>query len=198
MNRNAEIKPVLVALSAPSGAGKSTICQMLVERNPDFVISVSATTRKKRPNEIDGVHYYFLEKPEFERLIRENAFLEYEEVHGNYYGTLREKLDELRAAGKTVLFDIDVNGALNIKKADPRALLIFIKPPSLEELRRRLQARGTDSPAEIEKRLTRLELEYQKSELFDKIVINDDLETAVLEVENLIRTHQRECADVSD
>ncbi|GAB4329330.1 MAG: guanylate kinase [Calditrichia bacterium] len=192
------MRSVLVALSAPSGAGKSTICQMLVERNPDFVISVSATTRKKRPNEIDGVHYYFLEKPEFERLIQENAFLEYEEVHGNYYGTLREKLDELRAAGKTVLFDIDVNGALNIKKADPRALLIFIKPPSLEELRRRLQARGTDSPAEIEKRLTRLELEYQKSEFFDKIVINDDLETAVLEVENLIRTHQKESADVSD
>lgn len=198
MNRKAEMRSVLVALSAPSGAGKSTICQMLVERNPDFVISVSATTRKKRPNEIDGVHYYFLEKPEFERLIQENAFLEYEEVHGNYYGTLREKLDELRAAGKTVLFDIDVNGALNIKKADPRALLIFIKPPSLEELRRRLQARGTDSPAEIEKRLTRLELEYQKSEFFDKIVINDDLETAVLEVENLIRTHQKESADVSD
>ena len=121
--------PQLVVLSAPSGAGKTTICKKLVERNPDFRISVSATTRPPRPGEVDGVDYYFISPEQFQQKIARGEFLEYENVHGNYYGTLRETVEELLDNGFTVLFDIDVNGALKIKQQYPDAILIFIRPP---------------------------------------------------------------------
>ncbi|MCB0306191.1 MAG: guanylate kinase [Calditrichaeota bacterium] len=182
-------KPLLVALSAPSGAGKSTICKLLVERHPQFVISVSATTRPPRQYEREGVHYYFLGKGAFFEKVQQGDFLEYEEVHGNYYGTLKSVVDDLRRQGRSVLFDIDVNGALNIKQHDPEAILIFIRPPSVAELRRRLLGRKSENTASIEKRLERLPREYARAESFDYNIVNDDLERAVREIETIIRNH---------
>ncbi len=188
MNRKGN--PQLVVLSAPSGAGKTTICKRLVERNPDFRISISATTRPPRPGEQDGVDYYFISMEEFQERIQKGEFLEYEQVHGNYYGTLREKVEALLDAGYTVLFDIDVNGALKIKQQFPEAILIFIRPPSLEELKRRLRNRKTEKPEEIEKRLQRLPEEYQKAVFFDYEVVNDNLLKTLLTIEKIIRTKQ--------
>jgi guanylate kinase len=183
-------KGKLVALSAPSGAGKSTIAKFLLERNPDFKLSISATTRPPRFTETHGVDYYFMSKEEFLKRVERGEFLEYEEVHGNYYGTLKATIDELLSQGATVILDIDVNGALNIKKHYPDALLIFIKPPSIEELRRRLMSRKTETPESIEKRLQRLPLEYEKAEKFDVQVINDNLEETIQKIEEIIKNHQ--------
>ncbi len=198
MNTKHHNPPLLVAFSAPSGAGKTTICKKLVERHPDFKISVSATTRPPRPREQDGVDYYFLSEEEFRNHIKNNNFLEYENVHGHWYGTLRSKVQELLDQGYTVLFDIDVNGALNIKKQFPEAVLIFIKPPSLEELRRRLLKRHTDDEKEIEKRLQRLQFEYEKARFFDYIVVNDDLDETIRRIEEIIERHREKARHVSD
>lgn len=191
-------KPQLVVLSAPSGAGKTTICKLLEQRNPDFKISISATTRPPRPNETNGVDYYFMSEEEFKRHIANHDFLEHEEVHGYHYGTLKSKVKELLDAGYTVLFDIDVNGALHIKSQFPQAILIFVRPPSLEELRRRLRQRKTDDEAEIEKRLQRLPEEYAKSVYFDYDIVNQDLEKTVERIEAIIRKHQERDYYVSD
>ncbi len=198
MNKRTQPKPLLIAFSAPSGAGKTTICKKLVQRHPDFKISVSATTRPPRPNEQDGVDYFFMSEEEFRKHIENKNFLEYENVHGHYYGTLRSKVEELLSQGYTVLFDIDVNGALNIKKQFPEAILIFIKPPSIEELRRRLRKRHTDDEAEIEKRLQRLQFEYERAKLFDYIVVNDNLERTIRQIEEIIETHRSGKSHVSN
>ncbi len=189
--------PQLVVLSAPSGAGKTTIARMLAERNPDFRISISATTRKPRFNEKDGVDYHFISEKEFQERVRKGDFLEYEQVHGYYYGTLKSAVEELLRQGYTVIFDIDVNGALNIKKHFPNAILIFIRPPSLEELKRRLRKRQTDDPKEIEKRLKRLPEEYAKAVFFDYDVVNNDLEETVEKITHIIRHHQEKETHVS-
>ncbi len=180
----------LVALSAPSGAGKSTICHYLLARNPEFRLSISATTRPRRKNEADGVHYFFLSPEAFEAKIKAGEFLEFEKVHGNFYGTLKSTVDTFLREGRTVLFDIDVNGALNIKSHFPDALLIFIKPPSMDELARRLKNRKTEDRATIARRLKRLPKEYAKAELFDAQVVNDDLFRAIKEIEQIILAHQ--------
>lgn len=193
-----QIKPQLVVLSAPSGAGKTTICKMLEQKNQDFKISVSATTRPARFNEKDGVHYYFLTREEFFNRVKQGDFLEYEEVHGNYYGTLKSRVKALLNDGYTVLFDIDVNGALNIKKHFPHAILVFIRPPSMEELRRRLHGRKTDDEKEIEKRLERLPQEYSKAVFFDYDIVNSHVEDTVAHIEEIIREHQRRDSYVSD
>ncbi len=181
-----KFKADLIAFSAPSGAGKTTIVRKLAQKYPQMVISISATTRAKRPNERDGNDYFFLTHSEFEQAIKRDAFLEYEEVFGNYYGTLKSTVEDFRRQGKIVLFDIDVHGALAIKKHDPEALLIFIKPPSKEELIRRLKGRKSESEESIKKRLERLEYEFEKAGEFDHIIVNDDLETAFREIESLI------------
>jgi len=175
-----------IVFSAPSGGGKTTIARTLEQKYDRLIISVSATTRPRRPNEQDGVDYYFLSSREFEEAIRQGRFLEYEQVHGYYYGTLKEKVDEAVRAGKTVLFDIDVNGALSIKKHYPQALLIFIKPPSKEVLIERLKKRRSENEETIRKRLKRMEYEYALAGRFDHIVINDDLQRAINEIERLI------------
>ncbi len=181
--------PKLIVVSAPSGGGKTTICHKLSERNPNFRFSVSATTRPRRPGEKDGVDYFFLSREEFERKIRNDEFLEYEEVFGNLYGTLKSYVRQLLREGHSVLLDIDVKGALQIKSKFPQAVLIFILPPSTEELRKRLLGRKTDDPKEIEKRLKRLPLEYQEGKKFDYQVVNDRLEEAVEQIEKILVNH---------
>ena len=173
-------------VSAPSGGGKTTICRLLARRNPHFRFSVSATTRPRRPGEKDGVDYFFLSRKEFERKIRDDEFLEYEEVFGNLYGTLKSYVQQLMREGHSVLLDIDVKGALQIKSKFPDAVLIFILPPSTEELRKRLLGRKTDDSQEIEKRLKRLPLEYAEGKKFDYQVVNDHLEDAVERIEKIL------------
>ena len=175
-----------IVLSAPSGAGKTTIAKMLIRRHEDMAISISATTRPKRPKEQEGKDYYFLRKDIFMDNIRNNNFLEYEEVHGDYYGTLKNKVEKLLGIGKTVVFDIDVNGALSIKELYPQSILIFIKPPTLEELRNRLKQRKSENEEDIEKRLQRIDFEYTKALKFDHIVINDNLTHTIQQIEEII------------
>ncbi|MGH1364146.1 MAG: guanylate kinase [Calditrichia bacterium] len=179
----------LVAFSAPSGSGKSTICRLLLDRNPRFRLSISATTRSPRHNEENGVHYFFLSMEDFKAKVEAGEFLEYEEVFGRCYGTLKSTVDSLLEQRQVVLFDIDVKGALNVRKAYPDALLVFIKPPSLEELKRRLIGRNTDKMDEIERRLKRIDLEYEVAKHFDHVIINDDLDSAVSMIEDIIAKH---------
>ena len=187
MNNNIhEFKSNLIVLSAPSGAGKTTIANLLVDNFPQMSISVSATTRSKRPGEQEGVHYHFIGLSQFREYIENDSFLEYEEVHGDYYGTLRADVEELINQGKTVVFDIDVKGALSIKKNYPDAILIFIKTPSLSELKNRLKNRKSESEDAIKKRLERIDFEYSQAGKFDHIVINDNLNHAVEQIIDLI------------
>jgi guanylate kinase len=178
--------PPFLVLSATSGAGKTTIAKELVRRNRNMVISVSATTRPRRVHEKEGKDYYFMKKEEFEENITLNNFIEYEQVHSWYYGTLKHVIESQTGEGKIVLFDIDVKGALSIKGIYPNSILVFIKAPSLKELKRRLRGRKSDSPEEIQMRLERLDYEYEQAKKFDFIVINKDLEQTVIEIESLI------------
>lgn len=180
------MKSLYIVLSAPSGAGKTTIAKRLADRHRDMVISVSATTRPRRPRERDGVDYHFLSEDEFKAHIRQNDFVEYEQVHGEYYGTLKPEVDAAIAAGNRVIFDIDVNGALAIRDRFPDAVLIFIKPPSLVELRRRLENRKSEDPEAIERRLQRIDYEYGQADKFDHVVINDDLMHTVYQIEDIL------------
>ena len=174
-----------MVVSGPSGVGKGTIVKTLVSRRNDVVESVSCTTRAPRKGEIHGREYYFLTKEEFLKRIKENDFLEYDEHFGNYYGTpksfVRETLKE-----KSVILEIDVVGGLNAKKEFSECVLVMIVPPSLEELKRRLIARNSETEAEIEKRLSRLEYELSQQDKYDFIIVNDDLETAIQDLENII------------
>ena len=182
---NKQAKGKLVVVSGPSGVGKGTIVKTLVSRRNDVVESVSCTTRAPRKGEIHGREYYFLTKEEFLKRIKENDFLEYDEHFGNYYGTpksfVRETLKE-----KSVILEIDVVGGLNAKKEFSECVLVMIVPPSLEELKRRLIARNSETEAEIEKRLSRLEYELSQQDKYDFIIVNDDLETAIQDLENII------------
>lgn len=181
-----KFKSAYIVFSAPSGTGKTTIVERLAEKYENIVISVSATTRSRRPAERDGIAYHFLTEEEFIDSTDKNAFLEYENVHGCYYGTLKKTVDEHVQTGKTVVFDIDVNGAIAIKNNLPNAILIFLKPPNREELVNRLKNRKTETEQSIGSRLKRLEFEYRKAELFDHIVINDRLDEAIRTIEKII------------
>lgn len=179
----------LIIFSAPSGSGKSTIINYLLECNLDLAFSISATSRLPRGSEKNGVEYYFLTPDEFRKKIANGDFIEYEEVYkDNFYGTLKSEVERIREEGKNVVFDVDVVGGVNIKKIfGDEALSMFIMPPSVEELRKRLIGRNTDSKDTIEKRLAKAEYEMSFAEKFDKIVINDDLESAKSEALNIIK-----------
>lgn len=183
---------MLVVISAPSGAGKSTICRLLQEKNPDYKLSVSATTRLPRKDEQQGVHYFFMTESEFLNHINQHHFIEYEKVHGNYYGTLQQKLEPLMVNGGTILFDIDVNGALRLKHKFPEAVLIFIRPPSIRELQRRLKGRKSESEEQIQERLKRLPEEYNKAKFFDYDIVNNDLAETLNKIEKIIQQHQKQ------
>jgi len=173
--------------SAPSGGGKTTIVNKLVQKYPELSISISATTRNKRNYEKDGREYVFLSVRDFQQAISDGKFLEYEEVHGDYYGTLKETVEGLIKSGKRVLFDIDVNGAFSIKENYPEAILFFIKPPSRDELIKRLKERKSETYETIRRRLERLEYEYAQADQFDHIILNDNLEHAVKQIEDIIQ-----------
>lgn len=174
------MKGKLIIFSAPSGSGKSTIINYLMQQNLNLAFSISATSRPPRGTEQNGVEYFFLSPEEFRQRIANEEFLEYEEVYKDrYYGTLKAQVEKQLEAGQNVVFDVDVKGGCNIKQFyGNRALSIFIQPPSVEELRKRLTGRGTDSPEVIEDRIARAEYELSFASKFDTIVINDNLEEA--------------------
>lgn len=175
-----------IVLSSPSGGGKTTIVRALLDRYTNLQSSVSATTRPQRAKEVNGKDYYFLTDQAFRKEMAAGNFLEYEEVHGFFYGTLKKEVDEKVKNGNSILFDIDVKGALSIKKQYPDAILIFIKVASEEELRIRLSRRKSETPKSIEKRLQRLPFEYAQAKRFDYIVTNDELNKTISEIEHII------------
>ncbi len=181
----------LIIFSAPSGSGKSTLVNYLMEQHPELQLafSISCTSRAPRGKEQNGVEYFFLSPEEFKKKIANNEFLEYEEVYEDrFYGTLKSQVEVQSQAGQNVVFDVDVKGGVNIKKHyGSRALSVFIQPPSVEELRNRLVGRATDAPEVIEQRLNRAEYELSFADKFDRIVINDDLEKAKVDVYNVIK-----------
>ena len=181
-------KGLLVIISSPSGGGKTSIIHKILQKYPEqYVYSVSATTRKPRPGEIDGRDYFFLSEEQFRRDIKNNLFLEWENVHGYLYGTPKTYIEKCINEGKYVLLDIDVNGALRIADNYPdRAITIFISTPSMGMLIERLKNRKTDSVGEINKRLERIPMEMEKAKQFDYVVINDQLDNTVEQVVEIV------------
>lgn len=179
----------LIVFSAPSGSGKSTIINALRERGMKFEFSISATSRKPRGTEQNGVEYYFLTPDEFKAKIANGEFVEYEEVYKDqFYGTLKSEVEHKLDKGSDVMFDIDVKGALNIKRLyGSRAVSVFIQPPSVDELSRRLHGRGTENEELIQKRLAKAEYEMSFAKEFDYVVVNDDLEKAVEAIEAILK-----------
>lgn len=172
-----------VALAAPSGGGKTTLCGMLLRKYPDFALSISFTTRAPRGAEVNGVEYNFVTKPEFEKLIQENRLLEWAEVHGNYYGTSKDFLEKQSASGKLVMLDIDVQGVDSLKAAfGDRCLSIFILPPSMQVLEQRLRSRSTEPEEKIQQRLRNAVTEMARAKDFDQQVVNNDLQDSFSEL----------------
>jgi guanylate kinase len=182
---------LMLVLSSPSGAGKSTIARTLLENDPELSLSVSVTTRKRRASEIEGVHYHFVSKREFERLRDSDALLEWAEVHGNCYGTPRQPAEEAMTEGRDMLFDIDWQGALQLQEKMPADVVsIFILPPSVKELRARLHRRAEDSSEVIETRLANARDEIQHWRDYDYIVVNDDLDRAFSAVRAIVQAER--------
>lgn len=178
---------LLITLSGPSGSGKGTIVKALLERNADTVLSVSATTREPRPDEVDGVHYRFISREEFTRMAQAGEFLEWAEYGGNLYGTPKAPVEELLAAGKNVLLEIEVQGAEKVMKAVPDTVSVFITIPSMGELERRLRGRKTESEDKILARLAIAERELRHAYLYDYVVLNDEIEFAVARIEAIMK-----------
>jgi len=179
----------LVVISAPSGAGKTTIARAVLDANALLEFSVSATTRPKRPGETDGKDYHFLTAAEFQRRVEAGEFVEWEELYGNFYGTLKREVDRALAGEKCLLFDVDVNGGLSIKSRYPESLLVFICPPDEATLRHRLESRGTEDRETIERRMARVPMEMEKGRKFDRQVVNDDLPRAITEVVDIVNAY---------
>ncbi|WP_204106624.1 MULTISPECIES: guanylate kinase [Spirulina sp. CCY15215] len=175
-----------IVLTGPSGVGKGTLIEALKDRHPHLYLSISATTRKPRPGEVNGEDYFFMEREAFQNAIKKGEFLEWAEYAGNYYGTPRQNVEQQIALGKLVLLEIELVGARAIAKSFPEAYRIFILPPSLDELERRLRDRGTESEAAISQRLARAQAELAASDEFDLQVINDNLEEAIAKIEKAI------------
>ena len=176
----------LIVVSGPSGAGKSTVIGKVMERRNDLCFSVSATTRKPREGEVDGVNYFFVSGSEFDRMIGDDELLEHAEYNRDNYGTPRAYVEEKRRAGMHVLLDIEVQGARQVRERVPEAIKIFVIPPSLQVLEQRLRGRGTETEEQIQRSLARARGEYREADFYDYVVINDNLETAANELNAII------------
>jgi len=177
----------IIAISAPSGTGKTTIVKRILKEFPEIIFSVSATTRKKRENETDGVEYFFLSEEEFLKRIENNEFVEWEKVYDYYYGTLKSHVKNAVSDGKSIILEVDVKGALSIKNIFPESVLVYIVPPSLEELEKRLRNRQTESESDFKKRINRAKMELELKDKFDYFIENADLEKAVEDTKSLIK-----------
>lgn len=183
-NRNMNKK--LYVISGSSGVGKGTVLKGFLNRNPQFMLSISCTTRAPREGEVDGVNYFFLTKEEFQKCVDEDKFLEWAEFAGNRYGTKRKYINQCLYEGKDVILEIDTKGALQVKNQMPEAVLIFIAPPSIQALENRLRGRHTEDEATIQKRLNEVKEELKRAENFDYTIVNDDLEKAIFELETIM------------
>lgn len=181
-----KLRGKLIVLTGPSGVGKGTLVQILLQRHPEIYLSVSATTRAPRPGETYGEHYYFVSRTDFEKMISDRHLLEWAEFAGNYYGTPRLPVEQQVAEGKTVLLEVELDGANQISTSCPDALRIFILPPSFSALEQRLRDRATDSSSAIDRRLKRAQIEIASAGEFDVQITNDDLETALHQLESAI------------
>lgn len=177
---------LLITVSGASGTGKGTVCKRLLDLTPTLIYSISATTRAPREGELDGREYFFFSRDQFVEKINRNEFLEYADVYGNYYGTLRSYVDGQLADGRDVLLEIDTQGALKVQKACPEGVFIFLLPPSLEELKQRIMGRGTESPESLAKRLKSAPLEIEIGRQYDYVVVNDSVERAVDQIKSII------------
>ena len=180
-----------VVLSAPSGAGKTTIAKALVEGSEDVVFSVSATTRPARDHEVDGVDYRFLSEPKFRAMIEADEFVEWAQVHGHLYGTSRKALQEALDDGRFLILDIDVQGAMQMRQRVPDVVLVFVIPPSADALVERLTERGTEGEGTVARRIENARSELEQASQFDYIVVNDDLEQAIDEVRSIVSAESR-------
>jgi guanylate kinase len=176
----------LIVLTGPSGAGKGTLLKALLARHPELYVSISATTRSARPGEVAGQHYYFLDRAEFDRMVAAGQFLEWAEFAGNCYGTPRQPVVEQIAAGKTVILEIELEGARQVRQSFPEAYRIFILPPSFETLERRLRGRGTESDEVVQRRMRRAKDEIAAADEFDVQIVNDQLDQALAELAAIV------------
>lgn len=180
-------KPLLIVVSGPSGSGKGTLCALLRQALPNLAYSISVTTRQPRPGEQNGVDYFFVSDGEFQGMIDRGEFLEWADVYGHRYGTTRRAVESHLQAGRDVLLEIDTQGAQNVRRLFPEALLIFIKPPSLQELGARITGRGTESARDLQTRMDCVSSELRAAEHYDHIVVNDKTEYALAELLQIIR-----------
>lgn len=188
MNNNCG-KGLLIVVSAPSGCGKGTILAEIL-KDDNYYYSVSATTRKPREGEKNGVNYWFMQEDEFKQLADNGGMLEYAVYCGNYYGTPKKNVDDMLNAGKNVILEIEVQGAMNIRKICPDAVFIFINPPSFQELQRRLNKRGTESDEVIEQRVEQAKKEMEFADMYDYVIVNDELENAISDFRSVVRAQQ--------
>lgn len=179
-------KGLLIVVSGASGTGKGTVCKKLLSELPDVHYSISATTRQPRQGEVDGREYYFLSRDEFQAWIADGKFLEFAEVYGNFYGTPLTKIEERLNRGEDVLLEIDVQGALNVKRKCPDGVYIFLLPPSLDELKRRIEGRGSETPDSLKRRLQNAVAEIQIGREYDYAVVNDTVDKAVAQIKAIL------------
>ena len=188
----------LIVISGPSGAGKSTVVFKAIEGRDDVCFSTSVTTRKPRPGEVDGREYFFIDRERFTEMVAKDELLEHAEYVSNCYGTPRAYVEEKLASGMNVMLDIEIQGARQVHAKMPEAVMIFLVPPTLEELRRRLEGRGTDTAEAIEGRLARARQEYREADFYDYIIVNDDIDVAAKELSAIMLAEHCRAADRLD
>ncbi len=188
------MRGLLIVISGASGTGKGTVCKKILAEMPKIAYSISATTRKPRAGEVDGREYYFLSVEEFKAWIAEEKFLEYAEVYGNFYGTPLNKIEERLNRGEDILLEIDVQGALNVKKKCPDGVYIFLLPPSLEELKRRIEGRGTENPESLSRRLKNAVAEIKIGREYDYVVVNDTIDNAAAQIKAILTAERLKVA----